>query len=379
MHLGRMLWRLAVNPVTFVVICLLWCLDLGLGSLLAYQRPDIFGAMDAYPFAAWLREVGRRNVPWSAWVYLLVVLSWLMTTSLALCTANWFWRRRTGLRGLGEVLVHLGFLLIFSGFVSEAVLGTRVHGVLVGPGDEATIQPLGLSLRLEKIDLTTSLAGDVLDTVSTLVVRRGAQSAAGTSRLNHPLIAGSTVVYPRGFQRVISAVWLLTPGGALRLEPGDSSRLSDGRRLVLRGVLQPDEERGGLRGPAVDVGLVDSAGQQLQSAVLAPGRGSGQAVISGMPVALERFEDRLLGRYDVHRDPGVRLVLLGAVLLGAGTLWAFGMYVAGPGRGRGSPDPRGSSRTADSSILEKTPGFAHQERGLRDQETLEAERAVRHG
>lgn len=334
MGFGRVLWRLAVNPVTFVVICLLWCLDLGLGSLLAYQRPDIFGGMDAYPFALWLREVGRRALPWSAWVYLLAALTWAMTASLALCTANWFWRRRGRLRSLGEVLVHLGFLLIFSGFVVEAVLGTRVHGVLVGPGDEVPIPQLGLSLRLERIDFTTAASGDVLDTVSVLVVRRGADVAQGVSRLNHPLIAGSTVVYPRGFERVIAAVRLLTPGGALRLEPGDAARLADGNRLVLLGVQQPDQERGGLRGPAVRLGLVDPDGRQAQTAVLDPASGSGRALIGGQPVALERFEERLLGRYDVHRDPGVRFVLLGAVLLFAGTLWAFGTYVGGPGRCR---------------------------------------------
>ena len=128
------LWRAAVHPVTFVVLCLLWCLDLGLGSLLAYERPDIFGSMDAYPFALWLREVGRRALPWSAWVYLLAALTWAMTASLALCTANWFWRRRRSLRGLGEVLVHLGFLLVFGGFVVEATLGARAHGVVVPEG-----------------------------------------------------------------------------------------------------------------------------------------------------------------------------------------------------------------------------------------------------
>lgn len=270
MGIGRALWRLAVNPVTFVVICLLWCLDLGLGSLLAYQRPDIFGSMDAYPFAAWLRNVGRRALPWSAWVYLLAVLTWAMTASLALCTADWFWRRRRGFRGLGEVLVHLGFLLIFTGFVVEAVLGVRVHGVLVGVGEEVTLPPLGLSLRLERIDFTSSPAGEVLDTVSTLAVRRGALSESGTSRLNHPLIAGSTVVYPRGYQRA----------------------------------------KGSLR---------------------------------------------LLGRYDVHRDPGVRYVLLGAALLFAGTLWAFGTHVASPGRGRSSaPADRigsdGGARGPDAGV-----------------------------
>ena len=336
---ARALWRLAVHPVTFVVICLLWCLDLGLGSLLAYQRPDIFGAMDAYPFALWLREVGRRSLPWSAWVYLLAALTWVMTASLALCTVNWFWRRRANIRNLGEVLVHLGFLLIFAGFAVEAVFGTRVHGVLIGEGDEVSLAPLGLALRLDRIDITRSAFGEALDTVSSLTVRRGSESGSGTSRLNHPLIAGSTVVYPRGHQRVIAAVRLAVPGGVLRLEPGDSAQLPDGRRLVLRGVVQPDEDRGGLLGPAVILDLVDAAGQQMQSAVLVPGGGAERALVGGLTVALVGLDDRLLGRYDVHRDPGVRFVLLGAVLLFAGTLWAFGTYLVGAGRGTPAAAP----------------------------------------
>jgi hypothetical protein len=247
LKLLRSVWRIAVNPVTFVVICLLWCLDLGLGSLLAYERPDVFGSMDAYPFALWLREVGRRTLPWSAWVYWLAALTWAMTASLALCTANWFWRRRRSLKGLGEVLVHLGFLLVFTGFVVEAVLGTRVHDVLVVEGGETPLPQLGAALRLERISFTRSPQGEVLDTVSSLALRRGGALVRGTSRLNHPLIDGPMVVYPRGTQEVP------TPRGRV-----------------------------------------------------------------------------LVGRYDVHRDPGVRLVLAGAVLLFAGTLWAFGSYVAAP-------------------------------------------------
>jgi cytochrome c biogenesis factor len=261
---ARLFWRLAVHPVTFVVICLLWCLDLGLGSLLAYQRQDIFGTMDAYPFALWLREVGRRTLPWSAWVYLLAALTWAMTASLALCTLNWFWKRRRILRGLGEVLVHLGFLLIFTGFVVEAVLGTRVHGVQIVEGGEVAIEQLGITLRLERAELTRSPGGEVLDTVSRLAVVAGASRINGTSRLNHPLIAGAMVIYPRGSREVP------TPRGPL-----------------------------------------------------------------------------IIGRYDVHRDPGVRAVLLGAVLLFVGTLWAFGTHVAGSARGKASRpwDSPGASDT----------------------------------
>ena len=247
MRLLRELWRIAVHPVAFVVLCLLWCLDLGLGSLLAYERPDIFGSMDAYPFALWLREVGRRALPWSAWVYLLAALTWAMTASLLLCTVNWFWRRRRSLRGLGEVFVHLGFLLIFGGFVVEATLGTRVHGIAIAEGGSAPVPALGLTLRLERVELVTAPDGEVLDSVSHLAVGRGEAWVRGTSRLNHPLIDGATVVYPRGTQE--------------------------------------------------------------------------------MPTRRGRV---IVGRYDVHRDPGVRFVLAGAVLLFAGTLWAFATYLAAP-------------------------------------------------
>ncbi len=259
LSLARGAWRIAVNPATFVVICLLWCLDLALGSLLAYERPDVFGSMDAYPFALWLRQVGRRALPQSAWVYWLAALTWAMTASLALCTVNWFWRRRRSLRGLGEVLVHLGFLLVFTGFVVEAVVGTRVHGVVLAEGGAAPIPALGITLRLERIELVTSPAGEVLDTVSALAVGRGGAWVRGTSRLNHPLIDGATVVYPRGTQEY----------------PGPRGRV-------------------------------------------------------------------LVGRYDVHRDPGVRLVLAGAVALFVGTLWAFGSYLAAP-RLAPAPPPVSSS------------------------------------
>jgi hypothetical protein len=285
--------------------------------------------MDAYPFSLWLREVGRRTLPWSAWVYVLAGLTWAMTTSLALCTANWFWKRRRSLRSLGEVLVHLGFLLIFAGFVVEAAAGTRVHGVVVAAGETADVAPLGLALRLEKLELTFAPDGEVLDTVSTLTLLGGdGSSAAGTSRLNHPLISGATVVYPRGHRRVVTAVNLLVPGGALRLTPHGSATLSDGRRLVLRGVLQPDEERGGLRGPAIFVALADGAGGQLGTATLAPLSGRNRAELGALPVVLGEIEEHRVGRYDVHHDPGVRLVLVGAALLFAGTLWAFGTYLA---------------------------------------------------
>jgi hypothetical protein len=239
-----------VSPVSFVVLALLWCLDLGSGSILAYLRPDLFGSLDAYPFTAWLRVEGPRAWPASLWVHLLVVLSWLMVVSLLLCTANWLLYRRKRLSGMGEVLVHLGFLLVFAGYVAGAVWGTRVIGIRMPlTGGTFRIPSLQASLLLKEVHPIRGPRGEIQGDESTLelVTPSGRTEARGV-KLNHPLMAGPIVVYPRGVQQ-------------------------------------------------------ETAGNPPQ------------------PVG------PFFVVYDVHRDPGVWLVLAGAALITLGTVWAFVLYL----------------------------------------------------
>ena len=248
----ELLWRLSVSPVSFVVLALAWCLDLGAGSIWAYLRPDLFGSLDGYPFTAWLRIEGPRAWPASLWVHLLVVLSWLMVVSLLLCTVNWFLYRRKRLSGMGEVLVHLGFLLVFAGYVIGAVWGSRTIGIRMPlTGGSCEIPALAATLVVREIRPIYGRQGEIQGDSSDLeLVTPGGRTRSTEVKLNHPLIAGSTVVYPRGVQQ---------------------------------------EETGNPPKPAGPFFAV----------------------------------------YDVHRDPGVWLVLVGAGLITLGTLWAFALYLAG--------------------------------------------------
>jgi hypothetical protein len=249
-RIALLLWRVAISPVSFVVIALFWCLDLGAGSIFAYLRPDLFGSLDGYPFTAWLRIEGPRAWPSSIWVHLLVLLSWLMVASLLLCTVNWFLYRRKRLTGMGEVLVHLGFLLVFSGYVIGAVWGSRTIGVqLPVTGGSCRIAPLGATLVLREIRPILGAQGEVQGDESDLeLITPAGRTMARGVKLNHPLIAGATVVYPRGVQQ-------------------------------------------------------ETAGSP--------------------PVPVGPF----FAVYDVHRDPGVWLVMAGAVLITLGTIWAFALYL----------------------------------------------------
>lgn len=325
------LWRLAIAPVTFVVVAILWCLDLGVGSLLAHARPDLFGSLDSFPFAVWLRVEGPRAWPWSIWVHLLALLSWLMVASLCLCTLNWLLFRRKRLRGMGELLVHLGFLLVFGGFVLGAGWGMRTLGLqLPVSGGSLRVAEQGAVLTVKEVRPLLGPAGEVQGEESDLdlTLASGTHTARGV-RLNHPLMAGATVVYPRGVrQQVTGARLALAGGGTAVLQPGTPLVLPGGRRLEMPWMLQQDESLGDFRGPGVALQLRDAAGSPLAGAYLSPTEGgTTTAALAGMRTELLALNGPIVAVYDLHRDPGVRLVLWGALLIAGGSLWALGAYL----------------------------------------------------
>jgi len=148
---GRMaafIWDILVHPVTFVVLTILWVLDLGAGSIVAYfNDPQFWAKMDSYPFNLWMSKVAPRQLPLSLWLYIYIILSYLMVASLLLCTINWFLKKRRKLKGLAEVLVHLGFLFIVAGFILGSSMGERTK-VRLSQGDEVNLQGMGINLQL---------------------------------------------------------------------------------------------------------------------------------------------------------------------------------------------------------------------------------------
>ncbi len=325
------LWRTLVHPVTFVVLTILWCLDLAGGSIAAYfDDPRFWQKMDAYPFNLWLKQVAPATFPVSLWVYILVALSYLMVLSLLLCTVNWFVRRRKKLKGFGEVLVHLGFLLVFAGFVLGSALGTRTQVVLEA-GRRMPVKGMDQALELRDFDIVTSAQGRPLDTLSDLALWRGDRVLAqGTVRTNHPLIHGSTVIYPPDDYEfgVTGGVVGTSTSGAVTLKAGTEAFLPDGRSLSIGGVLQAGQRRGGAQGPGILILLRERGGRVLASAYLsdAPG-GPSQAALGDMRVTLGQLIQTTRGVYRVHHDPGVWLVILGSGILAVGTLWAMAGFL----------------------------------------------------
>jgi hypothetical protein len=317
-----------------VVLTILWVIDLGAGSIAAYfNDPKFWVKMDSYTFAEWMRQVAPKTYPMSLWVYILVALSYLMVISLLLCTINWLWKRRRKLKGMAEFLIHLGFLLIFTGFVLGSMYGSRVQ-LQISEGGRAQVPGMGITLELEDLEVVTGPSGRPVDTYSTMSLYRGEEQVAdGLARTNSPIIWRSTVIYPPDDYRVWIDGGVVEVGGAemAQVLSGRRTPLKDGSYLSIGGVLQHGQRRGQVTGPGFLIRLHAGGGSILGSAFLSTAPGMrGVSELGGVPVRLMEFVESATGLYRVHYDPGVWLVLLGTLILALGSIWALVAYFRTP-------------------------------------------------
>lgn len=325
------LWNLAVSPTVFVVLCIFWCIDLGVGSILAYQRdPKFWMKMDSVPFNMWLKKMAPAEFPHSLWVYIFVGLTLLMVLSLVLCTIGWFMQRRKRKRTMAEVLLHLGFFLVFAGFAVGSAYGERVQNIVAGAGAEVDVSELGVKLKLSGVRTNRDAEGNDLETISDieLLDSGGNVLKSHPARLNHPLIHGATVVYPMGGEERTDRVSFVVEGtGKIELAPGAAATISGGREIMVKGVLERGQRYNRWSGPGAFVIIREPGGGQVGDYIGEHPMFS-QRRFGNLMVA---WAGAVTGQYavlNVHHDPGVQLVFAGAVLLTLGTLWALFVYLA---------------------------------------------------
>ncbi len=320
-------WDLLISPASFVLVSCLWCLDLGIGSIIAYKRdPKFWVKMDSVPFTVWMDRIAPGELPYSAWVYILVGLTWVMVISLALCTVHWFFRRRATKRGPAELLVHLGFMLVFIGFVLGSGWGEKVQNIQITKGEIVDIESMGVKLKLDDVKRVLDEAGNALDTVSyvSLLDEKGELIVEGEAKLNHPLIDGPTVVYPNGGgEAIIGAHFSVQGMGARSVSKPTPLTLPNGNTISFRGGLEEGRRYKNWMGPGAYLVLSAPDGRDLAGAFIGSVGVFNTARLGNMQLTWIGPVVSVQAVFNVHRDPGVQFVLWGAIILMLGTAWAF--------------------------------------------------------
>jgi cytochrome c biogenesis protein len=337
------LWRFCCSLKVTIVLASAATLTVMGGSLLLPGNPRLFGNIDSLPLGAWLRIFGAGSIGMTWWIPLAGMLMLLLALNTACCFVDWLPRLRTRWRKTGEYLIHLGFVLLLTGYFWGSVAGERHEGIRIEVGQTVAVPDMpGHYLRLEALE-PVLVNGRPMDMRGRLVLLRGeTELARAATYANHPLLHDDLVAFPASIGRTAEGFRVRVAGqGLVPLTAGNRIDLPDGKTLrVLEFHPQifrlPNGEfvRAGeeLVDPAFRLELT-GAGETWQGWFrLAEGVPAPLATAGFLLQPVEPLY-RIHGIFTINRDPGAGMAAAGGIAMFVGTLCALFSFYAKRARG----------------------------------------------
>jgi len=326
----KSLWKFFSSVWLTIVTAGLICVVAAWGSLLTVANPRFFGALDQQVLFPWLLTEGVRAPGLTLWIFLLVALTALFAVNTVVCTTDRLSaivRQKLPARAFFPHIVHIGFLVALVGHLASGVWGFRSYGNVLVEGRPAPVPHTeGLSVRLDRVETSTTPSGDLEDLRTTITLLEGERELLTDDiRINGPVIYRGVAFYHAGQGATPTGLVLDVDGERVEapLEGGFSAR---GRSFTF-GALWPDfaldpegrpySRSDDFANPHVEVLSGDGAVGYL--ALSAPGAST--RVRSGGRDFTITLEDYVITPYavlSIHRDPGIWLIVAGSAVLVAG-------------------------------------------------------------
>ncbi|MFO7982110.1 MAG: cytochrome c biogenesis protein ResB [Desulfuromonadales bacterium] len=334
----RNLWSFCCSLKVTIVLASAATLTAMGGSLLIPSRTAVFGPMDRMPLGEWLSGIAMDNFNSTWWVFVTLFLLVLLGVNTACCFIDWIFQFRSRWRKSGEYMIHLGFVLIVTGYTVGSLSGFRTEGHQLAVGERIAVPHRdGLYLRLEGFEPRFGEDGGFLDMVNDLTLLKANQEVArGTVRINHPMQAEGLLVLATSFGREpVGFRFASATREQLVLKENTSISLDDDLQLSV-GRFYPDAVLNGrgnivprsskIGNPAFEVTLNDD------SRIVWDGW---YFLRQGLPEPLSRFGVQLrplepvfepYSVLTINSDPGVPLALAGGLSMSIGVVFALFSY-----------------------------------------------------
>jgi len=336
----RTLWSFFCSLKVAIVLASAATLTAMAGSLLIPSRTDVFGSMDRMPLGKWLSGVAMENFSSTWWVFVTLFLLALLGINTVCCFIDWIFQFRNRWRKSGEYMIHLGFVLIVTGYAVGSISGFRTEGHQLAVGETIPVPHRdGLYLRLDGFEPRFDEDGGFLDMVNDLaLLKADREIVRETVRINHPLQAEGLLVLATSFGREpVGFRFASADRKQLVLKENTSISLDDDLQLTV-GRFLPDAVLSGrgnivprsseIGNPAFEIAL--SEGSRIMWNGWYFLRRGLPAPLSGLGVQLQPLEP-VFEHYSVltiNSDPGVPLALAGSLSMSIGVLFAFFSYYA---------------------------------------------------
>ncbi len=335
------LWKFCCSLKLAIVLATLATFLLMGGSLLFPGNPRLFDRLEQMPLGQWLNDIAAGNLLLSWWFYLFLLMMILLLLNTCCCFIDWALNIRVRWRKSGEYLIHLGVILLLSGFIWGAAGGWR-HIAL--PCTVGALTPLpnwpGHYLAVDSFEPIFASSGQPTDMISKVRLMAGdRQILAGTVRINQPLLTGGLVVTPASFGRNPVGFLFSLAGQHVELKTGDQISLQNGDRLKVLRFL-PDARYGKngqllyrsnrIGSPALELSVTSATGRNWRGWYF---------LTQSPPAALRSLNLRPLqplytnySSLTINYDPGAGLAATGGILTAVGCLLALFSYYRKRGR-----------------------------------------------
>lgn len=343
--LPNRIWKLLCSLKLAIVLASAATLLIMGGSLLMPFNPRSFAGMDQLALGEWLRTTGAARPALTWWVYAACALILLLGLNTLCCFIDWLRNVRSRWRKSGEYLIHLGFILILTGYVWGSLAGFRNEGTRLAVGETREIAGLpGYALRLDAFAPLLGASGRPVDMLSTVtLLHEGRDLQRKIVKSNEPLIRGGLVVVPASFGRQPGGFAFFIAGlGTVTLTPGREVELGGGRLLRVLDFYpdaypQADGQVGyrsdQLVNPAIRLELLQTGRESwrgwyfLRNEIPYPLLEAGVRLWPTDPIF------QVYSELTVNHDPGAPLAGVGAIAMLAGVLLAAGSFYYKRGRG----------------------------------------------
>ncbi|OHB32768.1 MAG: hypothetical protein A2X84_06815 [Desulfuromonadaceae bacterium GWC2_58_13] len=236
----RTWWKWLCSLKLAIVLASLTTL-LGIGGSLSIPfYPRIFGSMDSLPLGRWLSTFGTQHAGMTWWLWLCCALILMLGLNTACCFIDWLQTLRARWRKTGEYLIHLGFVLVLSGYLWGSLSGFRSEGNRLAVGQTLAIAAMpGHYLRLESFEPIMNESGRPIDLRNHLTLLKGETPLVRKEvRTNHPLIWRGLTILAASFDRVNDGFLFDVAGqGRMELRNGSRIPLPDGGQVIIREYL----------------------------------------------------------------------------------------------------------------------------------------------
>jgi hypothetical protein len=155
------LWQILASVRLSIALLLLLATDMAFGYGTLIGNGQVFEPMSQVGLYAWIETYGLHNLHCTLWFLLLLPLLALLVVNTLVCTVDrlahllTLWRRQGMQQGLAFSLsthvMHLGLVVLLTGYLVSFSLSTVRPGVSLIPG--STVTSLDLTLELRELDL----------------------------------------------------------------------------------------------------------------------------------------------------------------------------------------------------------------------------------